>query len=495
MILAVGLALTPTIATRILAAVAVIIGAIGAWPFNYGPGYTYLIERNSSRTIRRRKGRVAQEPRPGSKRRATNKEPIKVEIHAYPTAVPGRDSLGIFHFPETKGDATFIVGQAWQGANVGPHERYDAENGFANAILDAANMTADSVGLIVGAHKGPLDIWRSRDWNAEAVHDNVINAGRLDFATNPPTRVHERQSANFAELDLNRRLFTREVTGFVGLNVTRPKDFKDIEKAVLAGKMTPRQFENRMLISRMTRRLEENLKAQGISGLQALDEKGIRSFAKSTFELEDIDAWNYLMRHPDADDAVAMSSHDRFWPWPRKEPLVLLDSQGRPYINFDGSLFRIARATKLNETVFPGEFKPLFMSGDIGLANQTSLTLSLSGMTYSARDESKALTYAILIQKALSGIFEVDDTYRTMEDEATANALRERQNRYFLGGKQALGFNLFAAWGAMDEEGLEEADRAVQEHARSCDVKLQLVPLESRQIRAFWSANIGGFLM
>lgn len=493
--LAVGLAFTPTLGTRILAILAVLIGAVGIWPFSYGPGFSYVLERNESATIRRRKGRVAQQARPGSKRRATNKEPIKVEIHAYPTAVPDRDSLGIYHFPETKGDASIITGEAWPGANIGASERFSSENELAKAVLDATNMTADSTGIIIGAHKGPVDIWRSRDWEAESVHQNVVNAGRYDFGVNPPTNVYERQSANFSELDLNRRLFTRDVTGYVGLNVTRPKDFAEIEKAVVAGKMSPRQFENRMLISRMTRRLEENLKAQGITGLKALDEKEIRSFAKSTFELQDIDAWNYLMRHPDSEEAIPMTSADKFWPWPRKEPLVLSDYLGRPYINFDESLFRIARATKLNETVFPGEFKPLFMSGDIGLANQTSLNISLSGMTYSAKDESKALTYAILVQKALSGIFESDETYRTMEDEANANALRERQNRYFLGGKQALGFNLYAVWGGVDEEALEEADRAVQEHARSCDIKLQLIPLESRQIRAFFSANIGGFLI
>lgn len=489
------LVVIPLWPTRIAAILVLIAAVLLVWPRSYGPGYTYPAEAIDTLKIRRREGRVAQDERPGKKGEVKYKEPLPAKIVPFPTTAPGRESLGVFHFTDTNADSTFVVGEAWQrGVNVGFAERFSAENDLADAILDASNMTAGSVGIFIGAYRGPVDIWESRDWNGANLHSNVLSAGRSDFDERPPDNVHERQHVFFDQLDKSRQLQTRKVQGFVGLNVARTKEFEKIAQAYREGAITTKKFENQVMISRMTRRLQENLRIQGLTGVRAFDEIEARDYAKRAVSV-DLEEWDYLRRHPDDMSKPGMTPTDRLWPWGIEEPLVLRDSQGNPYIRFDNTFCRVARAIRLNETVFPGEFRPLFDANDIGLANETSLMVSMSGRTYSARDESRALTYAILLQRAIGGIFRPDDMYMSAEEEAEANKLRERQNDLYFGGAQALGFNLFMTWSAKDEDGLFEADRAVDEHARSCGIKLEYIPLESRQIPAYFSAHFGGFLL
>lgn len=497
-ILAAGFAVVPEIWIRVVAALFLVIGIWGAWPYSYGPLFTYIPEYRATRAIRRRKGRVAREARPGSRRRNTQHAPIDVQIAAFPTTQPDRSSLATFYSPGRNCDTSITVGKAWQGSNLEPFQRLNAEDGFANAILDVANMTTDSIGLTLGLHKGPVNIWESRNWAADNFHENVKRAGRLDFDERPPTNVYERQSADFSDTDLRRRLFTRDVTAFVGLNVQRPDDFKAIREGVRKGEITAKEFERRVLISRMTRRLEQNLRIQGVSDVESLDEMGMRTFAQSSWNL-DIEEWyDYLQdpsSRPPVDDKRSILHKDPYWPWPLDEPLALIDDTGKPYLDLGGSKHRIARATRMNETVFPGEFKPLYVSGDIGLANETSLTVSMSGDTFPVSKESKALNYAIVLQEAFNGMFLSDDAVRSLEEQEKIQELRDRQDKLYRGGKQGINYNLWTAWGASDLATLQEVDEIVAEHARSCDIHLRFIPWESRMIKAKFTASIGASLM
>gem|GEM_PF-5730982 len=493
-ILAIGLTFIPFTTTKLAAVAFAIIGVWGAWPYSWGPLYSYVPDFRETLAIRRRKGRVARDARPGSRRRATQHEPIDVQIAVFPTSTPERKNLATLYAPPSNSDTIIVTGVAWQGANQEPFSRLTMEDGFANAILDVANMTADSTGITVGLHKGPINLWDSRDWTVGAYGSRVLAAGRRDFDENPPTNTYERQMADFSDTDMRRRLYQREVTAFVGLNVARPDDAKQVFADFRKGDIDARQFERKMLISRMARRLEQNLQAQGVSKAQALDEMGMRNFARSSWDVNIEEWWNLLKdpsSAPPITDRKSILLKDPLWPWPLVEPLALRDEAGRPYIELGGSYWRIARATRMNETVFPGEFKPLFASGDLGLADETSLTIALTGDTFPVSKESKALNYAIVAQEAFSGIFLSDDATLSPEEEEKASMLRDRQKQLHAGGKQGINYNLWATWGATSLDVLREVDGKIEEHARACSIRLNYIQWESRMMRAKFTASIG----
>jgi hypothetical protein len=285
---------------------------------------------------------------------------------------------------------------------------------------------------------------------------------------------------------------------FVGLNVERPDNFKKIREGVRSGEISAKQFERLVPVTRMVKRLEQNLRAQGVTGVRTLDEMGIRTFAQSSWNI-DIEQWYNLLQDPSTappvTDRRSVLNKDPLWPWPLTEPLALRDEAGKPYLILGGTYHRIARASRMNETIFPGEMKPLFNSGDIGLANETSLTVTMSGDTFPISKEARALNYAIVVQEAFSGMFLSDEAYRSKDELQRAQTLRDRQDQLHYSGKQGMNYNLWNTWAAPDLETLIDVDAIVEEHARSCEISLQYINWESRMMRAKFTASIGSPLL
>lgn len=477
---------------------------VGAWRYALGPGYHILGLRAESRQIRRRGNKLTQstDETQQKRRKKISVSPINAHLMSYSVKTMGHNNLAVLYNPPRDSDASIIRVKGWDGVMLDPIERYAAENRWSEAVMDGVNRNKNSVGITQTVMIRPHNVLPSRRFREARMHPSIIVAGNRTFdGDDVPRNKHERLAKEAMDLDQSRMLYDRDVTSFVSVNVPRPSNWpKTLDGSLsrltpegkLEGVLTQSETDHAPVVA-MTERIQRNLAAIGVQQVEALDMDGMRTLARTSWDLNMEDWFAKL----DSDDPkYDEMTNEHFWPWPELEILVGRDKDDLPYVDFGGSFHRVWRVFRRDgRKVFPGEFSSLYASGDIGNAFETGLTVTMTGDTFPIQRELLSMNRFITLQRGLNTKTTNPDRYVSQQERDEYFAMEKRQTMLYQSGTDGLYWNTLIATSATTLEGLSGVDKAVDTHATRLGLQLRIVPFEAAQVPAFYSATLATCMM
>lgn len=479
------------------------LGYAGFHRFSDGPGYKIAGDTIVSRWRRiRRRGQMLKPTRvsrgknnqapPQPKKRG--RPPIPLKVLALPLPKEGYD-FGTIHNIPAGTDTARVSGRGWRGVALDFQDRYNAENMLVDCVRQAVQQYDGSVGVSMAYMSRPLNIERSRDWEIQNLQNAVIDVSEESYA-NPQGAV-QLFAANNRQLEVIKQAYGRDVISTIGLTVPRPTSWPKDET-----KLTPKRIEVSPIV-RMTKILEEGMARNGVDQAEILDFIDLKAYIRMAWDIAGIAKWySHVANMAAAERLASLEPVENDAP-PKlgeetinEEPWPVFELQAGPnYLATDGTFHRVLRVVKQRRKVLPGDFAELFFA-DVGPADQTGLTIGLSGQTVAADAELRWLNKGIVlregIRRAQNG---KKDLYESMAKRERRERLVKRQDRIYLGGSQALAYNTYLVVSATSLELLDTAEDAVLAHCRGIGIRVKRVTMESRQVQAFFMVTLGTSMM
>lgn len=520
---------------RYFAVVTLVIGLYGFYKNEDGLGFRNLqakIENQKLRNNRNEKGSIVRAKRP----------PIGLRIVGYPTASSAPEfpdeikdtlseveldrimeqfneesfTLGTVYSKEDDSDTSFVVGTGIKSANADPADSFMGRKRVVEALSHVAieSDTLPSVSLIYSTR--PLDMMPVMKWYAENLDPEVTNARSIELKNLGTNKVGipvldeeaffkgtiaERHAASINMMAAKASVDGQEGSMAIGITVPRPSNWKKRKDGTLDGLLTPKQLQDAP-ITNLTLLLEQELASAGVSDVAALSETDINRFIRSKWDIKGIRQWHTrLAEHVVADAARLFGDEEtkQLAPkptpapstWPEFKIVPGISKSGKSFLFIDGTYHRVLQVRRFGKTkIFADDFLPLFASQDIQPASMTGVTVSVCGDIINVENEQKMLTRRIVIRQAIRSE-KKGERHETPAEKEKAGALANKQYTLHYGGAFALSYNVYVTISAVTSDLLDDVEKRVRTHARLSRITLRYISDESRQLRAFATANFG----
>ena len=519
---------------RYLAVVSLAAGMYGFYKNEDGLGFRNLQAKLENRKMRKNrdgKGSILRAKRP----------PIGLRIVGYPTESSAPDfpdeirealsqveldrimeqfneetfTLGTVYSKEDDSDTSFVVGTGMRSANGDAVDSFMGRKRVVEALSHVANEsdTLPSFSMIYSTR--PRDMMPILTWYAENLDPEVTNARPIELKNVGVTdgipdldeeaffkgTIAERHATSIDMMSVKASVDGQEGSMAIGITVPRPSNWKKRKDGTLDGLLTPKQLQEAP-ITNLTLLLEQELASAGVSDVAALSETDINRFIRSKWDIKGIREWqNRLAEHVVAEaarlfgDADAETSAPKPTPapspWPEHKIVPGISKNGKSFLFIDGTYHRVLQVRRFGKTkVFADDFLPLFASQDIQPASMTGITVSVCGDVINVENEQKMLTRRIVIRQAISNERK-GERYETPAEKEKAGALENKQYMLHYGGAFALSYNVYVTISAVTPDLLDGVEKRVRSHARLSRITLRYINDESRQLRAFATANFG----
>lgn len=517
---------------RAFALITVPAAVYGFYKNEDGVGFRNLQAKIANRNMRG-KGSVAKAKRP----------PIGLRIVGYPTAnaTPefpedirealgdaelqnimeqfNEDSftLGTIYSKEDNSDTAFVVGTGTRSATEDSVGSFMGRKRVVNALSHIAveSDTLPSVSLIYSTR--PLDVMPFVDWYANNLDPDVTNARPLELQ-NVGVKdgipildedsffkgtVEERQAKSINLMLEKTSVDGQEGSMVVGVTIPRPSNWKKRRDGTLDELLTPKQLQDAP-ITNLALLLEQELITAGVSDVAALSEYDINRFIRSKWDVKGIRQWlAQVAEHAAAEAAQLFSEKEGYEealqslpapsPWPQYKIVPGVTKNGKSFLFIDGTYHRVLQVRRFGKTkIFADDFLPLFQSQDIQPASMTGVTVSVCGDVVNVEKEQKMLTRRIVFRRAINNEKNgKGEKFETPAEKEKAGALENKQYMLHYGGAFALSYNVYVTISAVTPDLLDGVEKRVRTHARESRITLRYISDESRQLRAFATANFG----
>jgi hypothetical protein len=425
-------------------------------------------------------------------------------------------TLGTVYSREDNSDTAFVVGTGIKSANADSTGSFMGRAKVVSALKQIAIESDDLPSFSLIYSTRPLDLMPIVTWNAENLNPEVTKAQSLalsnqgikdgipvlDEETFFGGSIAERHAASINLMTAKAAVDGQEGSMAIGITVSRPAHWKHRKDGTIDRMLTPKQLQEAP-ITNLTLLLEQELERAGVSDVAALSESDINRFVRSKWDIKGIREWYTEVADHAASEAVRLFAPEGLpeevqehspppSPWPKYKIVPGKNKKsGKSFLFIDGTYHRVLQVKKFGNTkVFADDFLPLFASQDIQPASMTGLTVSVCGDTVNVENEQKMLTRRIVFQRAFNSKKE-GIRYETPADLEKKGMLENKQLMLHTGGAFALSYNVFITISAVTPELLDGVERRVKAHARECRIKLRYISDESRQLRAFATANFG----
>lgn len=425
-------------------------------------------------------------------------------------------TLGTVYSKEDNSDTAFVVGTGMKSANADAADSFMGRKRVVEALSHVAieSDALPSVSLIYSTR--PLDMLPIMAWRAENLDPEVTNARSIELknlGTNKDgtpildeeaffnASIAERQAASINMMTAKSSVDGQESSMAIGITVPRPSNWKKRRDGTLDGLLTPKQLQDAPITS-LALLLEQELASAGVSDVAALSETDINRFIRSKWDVKGIRQWHTRL----AEHVVANAAHlfgdeeakksapeptPAPSPWPEYKIVPGVSKSGKSFLFIDGTYHRVLQVRKFGKTkIFADDFVPMFASQDIQPASMTGITVSVCGDVINVENEQKMLTRRIVIRQAINSERK-GDRYETPAEREKAGALENKQFMLHYGGAFALSYNVYVTISAVTPDLLDEVEKRVRTHARLSRITLRYISDESRQLRAFATANFG----
>lgn len=402
------------------------------------------------------------------------------------------DSIAVLHDPSLNRDVTVITyeGRTTRAAN-GPM-RMAADLMFADAIVSPLFVSANRGSITHGVRTRPLNMSRYGTATAPRLSDGVAAGLARHAAVGDKAFIPQNADERLALMEAQKIALVENTAhdpiNWIAYSIDRPKGWP-------RGKLTDQVEEYDLVRSALVllaRQAEDSLAAAGAFNPIALDIWGMNRFVKGALDL-DIAEWSSVMDEL-LDDPTANPYEDpRCWPWPKRQIATRIDRHGVPYLEIDGTLHRPwMQAGRDDRNIYPDTFSPMFESGDIGVASQTGLSVSVVGDVFSADQASKALDTRIMFEQLFGEMGKAPDRHISDREARVLSRGIELQRQIDNGGKNGYFNNLYCVTSAVkDPLLLEEVDQAVLRHARMVGISLEPIMSPTIALKTFKVATIG----
>lgn len=520
---------------RYFAVITLVIGLYGFYKNEDGLGFRNLqakLENQKLHKNRNEKGSVVRAKRP----------PIGLRIVGYPTASSAPEfpdelketlsdveldrimeqfneesfTLGTVYSQEDNSDTSFVVGTGIRSANADPADSFMGRKGVVDALSHIAieSDTLPSVSLIYSTR--PLDMMPMMKWYSENLDPEVTNARSIELKNLGANKIGipildeeaffkgtiaERHAASINMMTAKASVDGQEGSMAIGITVPRPSNWKKRKDGTLDGLLTPKQLQDAP-ITNLTLLLEQELASAGVSDVAALSETDINRFIRSKWDIKGIRQWHaHLAEHVEADAARLFGDEEAKQsapkptpapsPWPERKIVPGVSKSGKSFLFIDGTYHRVLQVRRFGKTkIFADDFLPLFASQDIQPASMTGVTVSVCGDIVNVENEQKMLTRRIVIRQSLRN-GKKGERHETPAQKERAGALVNKQYMLHYGGAFALSYNVYVTISAVTSDLLDDVEKRVRTHARLSRITLRYISDESRQLRAFATANFG----
>lgn len=519
---------------RYFAVVSLAIGMYGFYKNEDGLGFRNLqakLENRKLRKNRNEKGSILQAKRP----------PIGLRIVGYPTGTSAPEfpdeirealgdeelkrimeqfneesfTLGTVYSQEDNSDTAFVVGTGMKSANADATDSFMGRKRVVEALSHVANESDSLPSFSMIYSTRPLDMLPITTWYAENLDPEVTHARAIELKDRGVKddlpildeeaffkgTIAERHAASINMMTAKASVDGQEGSMAIGITVPRPSNWKKRKDGTLDGLLTPKQLQEAP-ITNLALLLEQELASAGVSDVAALSETDMNRFIRSKWDIKGIRQWqNRLAEHVTAEAVHLFGDEDARKlapepmpapsPWPEKKIVSGISKNGKTYLFSDGTYHRVLQVRRFGKTkVFADDFLPLFASQDIQPASMTGITVSVCGDVINVENEQKMLTRRIVIRQAISNERK-GERYETPAEKEKAGALVNKSFSLHYGGAFALSYNVYVTISATTLDLLDAVERRVQKHARLCRITLRYIRDESRQLRAFATANFG----
>lgn len=424
-------------------------------------------------------------------------------------------TLGTVYSKEDNSDTAFVVGTGMKSAGADPIGSFIGRAKVVNALERIAleSDTLPSFSLIYSTRPRdmtPITSWYANNLDPEVTNAQSIELRNLGVKDDIPVldeefffrgNLEERQATAIRMMTAKASVDGQEGSMAIGITVPRPTDWKKRRDGTLDGLLTPKQLQDAP-ITNLALLLEQELESAGVSDVAALSETDINRFIRSKWDVKGIRQWYREVAEYTAAEAARLYGDNAAStgvseplaapsPWPQRKIVSGKTKSGKSFLYTDGTYSRMLQVRKFEKTrPFADDFLPLYMSQDIHPASMTGLTLSVCGDVINVETEQKMLTRRIVIRRAIDNE-KRGDRYETPADIEKAGALENKQHLLHSGGAFALSYNVYITISAITPDLLDAVEKRVKAHARECRIKLRYITDESRQLRAFATANFG----
>jgi len=424
-------------------------------------------------------------------------------------------TLGTIYSKEDDSDTAFVVGTGLKSANADATDSFMGRKRIVEALSHVAmeSDTLPSVSLIYSTR--PLDMLPIMTWYAENLDPEVTNARPIElknigFKDSIPVldeeaffggTIAERHAASINMMTAKASVDGQEGSMVVGITVPRPSNWKKRRDGTLDELLTPKQLQDAP-ITNLALLLEQELASAGVSDVAALSETDINRFIRSKWDIKGIREWYARLAEHVAAEAIHLFGDDEAKklapkpapapsPWPERKIVPGISKNGKSFLFIDGTYHRVLQVRKFGKTkIFADDFLPMFASQDIQPASMTGMTVSVCGDVINVENEQKMLTRRIVIGQAIRNERK-GERYQTPADKEKAGALENKQYLLHYGGAFALSYNVYVTISAVTPDLLDDVEKRVRTHARLSRITLRYISDESRQLRAFATANFG----
>jgi hypothetical protein len=424
-------------------------------------------------------------------------------------------TLGTIYSKEDNSDTAFVVGTGMRGSNADSIGSFMARKRVVDALTHVAieSDSYPSFSLIYSTR--PRDMIPIMTWYDDNLDPEVTNAPSIELKDKGikdgipvldeesffKGSLKERQATSINMMTAKATLDGQEGSMAIGITVPRPSNWRRRKDGTLDGLLTPKQLQDAP-ITNLALLLEQELDSAGVSDVAALSETDINRFIRSKWDVKNIRPWLSSVAAHAATEVARLYGNEQQpqldyepqpapSPWPERKIVAGKTKNGKSFLFIDGTYHRVLQVRKFGKTkIFADDFLPLFMSQDIQPASMTGLTVSVCGDIVDVESEQKMLTRRIVIRRAINnekkGI-----RYQTPTDLEKEGSLENKQFMLHHGGAFAFSYNVYVTISAITPDLLDGVEKRVRTHARECRIKLRYITDESRQLRAFATANFG----